>query len=73
MINKLKHKDLREIIEGSGIAFVLKAAGAVLSFLLSLLLARKFGAEGAGAGCVEGTMGVFADPSGACVAHGLPH
>ena len=40
--------DLREIINGASIAFILKVIGAGFSFGFSVLLARQFGADGAG-------------------------
>lgn len=37
-----------EIVNGAGATFVLKGLGAILQFLVSLLLARKLGTDGAG-------------------------
>lgn len=39
---------MREVVSGATVAFVLKAAGAVLAFAFNVLLARFLGAEGAG-------------------------
>ncbi len=44
----LKDHHLIEILRGSSIAFALKGVGAVLSFLLSVYVARLLGAGGAG-------------------------
>lgn len=44
----IRDRHFGEIIRGSGIAFLLKVFGTVLSFALSLLLARTLGAEGSG-------------------------
>ena len=52
MINRLKKvledKDLSELIKGSGISFFLRFGGLSVGYLLTLLIANLFGAQGLG-------------------------
>ena len=46
--NVLKDKDFSEIIKGSGISFFLRFGGLAVGYLLTLLIANLFGANGLG-------------------------
>ena len=46
--NALKDKDFSEIIKGSGISFFLRFGGLAVGYLLTLLIANLFGANGLG-------------------------
>lgn len=53
MIKKLKHKlnndaNLRELLSGSAITFIMRIGGMGLGYLTILIIARKYGAEGTG-------------------------
>jgi O-antigen/teichoic acid export membrane protein len=48
MKNALKDKDFSEIIKGSGISFFLRFGGLAVGYLLTLLIANLFGANGLG-------------------------
>lgn len=45
---KMHNVHMKEVIRGTGVAFTVKIFGAVLYFAFNVLLARIFGAEGAG-------------------------
>jgi len=46
--NALKDKDFSELLKGSGISFFLRFGGLSIGYLLTLVIARLFGAEGLG-------------------------
>lgn len=47
-INILKDRDIKEVLQGASIAFILKISGAALAFFLNIVLARELGAEWCG-------------------------
>ena len=46
--NALRDKDFSELIKGSGISFFLRFGGLSIGYLLTLLIANLFGANGLG-------------------------
>ena len=44
----LQDKDFAELLEGSGISFILRFGGLAVGFLLTWIIAKKFNAEGLG-------------------------
>ena len=43
-----KDKDFSELIKGSGISFILRFGGLIVGYLLTLVIAKLFGANGLG-------------------------
>jgi len=48
LLNALKDKDFSELLKGSGISFFLRFGGLAIGYLLTLIIAHLFGADGLG-------------------------
>ena len=44
----LKDKNLKELIQGGSISFIFRIGGLIMGYILTLLIAKLFGAEGLG-------------------------
>jgi len=48
LLNALKDKDFSELLKGSGISFFLRFGGLAIGYILTLIIAHLFGADGLG-------------------------